>query len=126
MYAPQRLEELFADINSANAAQGLPPIQLSDLEKLEPDIRVDVSQDTPWTKEARQQTLDNLLQQQQITFEEYVQLLPENSIVPKNELLKVMAKRQLQQQEMAQQAEQQEMAQQQMAQMPPEEPPEEE
>lgn len=126
VYAPQKLEELFADVNSANAAQGIPPIQLSDLEKLEPDIRVDVSQDTPWTKEARQQTLDNLLQQQQITFEEYVQLLPENSIVPKNELLKVMAKRQLQQQEMAQQAEQQEIAQQQMAQMPPEEPPEEE
>ena len=104
VYAPDKLQSV------------LGAIPLSEVETLEPDIRVDVSQDTPWTKEARQQTLDNLLEKQQITFDEYVHLLPDNSIVPKNELLKALAQRQIQQQEMA--AQQQEMAQQ------PQEPPE--
>ena len=104
VYAPDKLQSVL----------GATP--LSEVETLEPDIRVDVSQDTPWTKEARQQTLDNLLEKQQITFDEYVHLLPDNSIVPKNELLKALAQRQIQQQEMA--AQQQEMAQQ------PQEPPE--
>lgn len=103
VYAPDKLEKLLEDVNKSNAEQNLPPVQLSDIEKLEPDIRVDVSQDTPWTKEARQQTLDNMLENQMLTFDEYVQLLPENSIVPKNELLKVLMQRQLQANEMAQQ-----------------------
>lgn len=82
-------------------------VPLQELEKLEPDIRIDVSQDTPWTKEARQQTLDNLLQQQHLTFEEYIKVLPENSIVPKNEILKLLEERKTMQNTM--------MAQQQMA-----------
>ena len=109
VYAPDKLQSV------------LGAIPLSEVETLEPDIRVDVSQDTPWTKEARQQTLDNLLEQQQITFDEYVHLLPDNSIVPKNELLKALAQRQIQQQEMA--AQQQEMAQQPQEIQPPEQSP---
>ena len=53
---------------------------------LKPTVRIDVSQDNKWTKMAEQQTIDNLLQTQQITFDEYVMLCPANGSVPKGKL----------------------------------------
>ena len=76
------------------------PDQLTDsgltaqeIDSLEPDIRIDVSQDTAWTKEAMKEALDMLLDKGHLTFEEYVNVLPQNTPVPVNDLKRVLAER---------------------------------
>ena len=68
------------------------------MEGLKPMVRIDVSQDNQWTKLAEQQSLDGLLQLQQITLEEFAEMVPDNSSVPKQKLLNVIDKRKAQQQ----------------------------
>lgn len=70
-----------------------------DLDGMKPDIRIDVSQDNPWTKEAEQTALDSMLEKQYINFEEYIQIVPENSVVPKNKIMEILRKRKAQEQE---------------------------
>lgn len=90
-------------------------ITKEDMDRIMPDIRVDVSQDTPWTKNAEQQTVDGLLGRNLITFEEYADLSVDNGPVPKSKLQKVINKRKIEAQIAAEQqviAEQQAAAQQ--------------
>lgn len=63
------------------------------MEELEPDVRVDVSEDTAYTKEAVMEALNGLLESGQISLEEWTQLLPQNSPLPKNELLQLLQQR---------------------------------
>ena len=95
-------------------------MSMADLEKLKPSVRVDVSEDNRWTRLSEQQALDGLLQQGHITFDEYVELAPENSVLPNGKLKKILDRRK------AMQAEQQAMMEEQMAQQPPEQMPPEE
>ena len=104
----------------SESMEGVEEITLEELDELEPEIRVDVSPDTPWSKEARQQTVDNLLEKQHITLEEYAQLVADNSPVPKTELLNIVQARKLQAQAQAAQAMAQQQAQ--VQGMPPQEP----
>ena len=83
-------------------------ITQDEMEGLKPMVRIDVSQDNQWTKLAEQQSLDGLLQLQQITLEEFAEMVPDNSSVPKQKLLNVIEKRKAQQQ-MQQQMMQQQM-----------------
>lgn len=80
------------------------PIEV--LEQIRPSVRVDVSQDNAWSKMSEQQWVDNMFQQKQITFEEYVELCNSNA-VPKGKLQAILLKRQ--QQAMMQQQMQQSM-----------------
>ncbi len=60
-------------------------------------IKINTSPKTPYSKYAEEQTLENLLAAQHITFENYVDSLPEDSVAPKDKLLKVIeGKRELQ------------------------------
>lgn len=68
-------------------------ITKEDLDMLKPNIRIDTSQDNPWTKEAEQNWLDGVLDKQYITFEEYVDASPEHGIVPKNKMEAIIEKR---------------------------------
>lgn len=87
-------------------------ISQQELEMLKPTVRIDVSPDNQWTKLAEQQSLDAMLQNKLITFDEFAEMIPENSSVPKQKLLQVAEKRRLaEQQQMMMQ--QQMMAQQQ-------------
>ena len=101
-YTPSKVENM------------LDGISLEEFETLEPDIRVDVSPDTPWSKEARQQTIDNLLEKGHIDLSEYARLVADNSPVPKQELLQIVQEREVKQAQMAEQ--QAQMAQQPQAQ----------
>ena len=67
---------------------------MADLESLKPSVRIDVSEDNRWTRLSEQQALDGLLQQGHITFEEYVELAPENSVLPNGKLKKMLELRQ--------------------------------
>lgn len=80
------------------------PIEV--LEQIRPSVRVDVSQDNAWSKMSEQQWVDNMFQQKQITFEEYVELCNSNA-VPKGKLQAILLRRQ--QQAMMQQQMQQSM-----------------
>ena len=63
------------------------------MEELEPDVRVDISQDTAFTKESALARMDKLLEMGQITVEEWTELLPQNSPLPKSDLIKLFEKR---------------------------------
>ena len=73
------------------------------LAALKPSVRIDVSQDNNWTKLSEQQTLDNLLNSNQITLAEWADLIPDNSPVPKGRLQKILKQREEQQMQQAQQ-----------------------
>lgn len=80
--------------------------------KVRPTVRIDISEDNKWTKLAEQQSADNLLKEQAITFEEWVEICGEDGPVPKGKLQKIVQERQakariqaqIQQQQMQQQA----------------------
>ena len=72
--------------------------------EMKPSVKIDVSQDNQWTKLAEQQAIDNLLAQQQITFDEYAELVPAGGAIPKAKLLTITAKRKEAPQEVPQEA----------------------
>ncbi len=72
------------------------------LEGLRFNIKVDVTDKDSYSRYAEEQTLANLFGMQAITFEEYIELLSEDSIVPKAKLQQIIAKRNTAGQNMAQ------------------------
>lgn len=68
-------------------------IGIEQLENMKVSIKVDVAPDNPWSKFSQQQTLDNLLGSNHISFEEYVELLDDSASVPKGKLQVLLEKR---------------------------------
>lgn len=64
-----------------------------ELEKLRPEVKVDVSSNTAWSKQDEQTADDNLLANGHITFDEYVDLIPDGGILQKNLLQEIVKKR---------------------------------
>lgn len=88
------LDIVYNDMVTTEDTEGNPIVVTPDqMEMLTPDVRVDVSQDTAFTKESGLARMDKLLEMGQLTLEEWVQLLPQNSPLPKAELLKLMEQR---------------------------------
>lgn len=96
--------------------QVMQTITKEDWDRIKPEVRIDTSQDNPWTKEAEQNFLDGALDKEHITFEEYIDAVPENGIVPKNKMQSILDKRKAMQAAMA--AQEAEMQQEQMMQDP--------
>ncbi len=93
-------------------------ITKENLDEMRPDIRIDTSQDNPWTKEAEQTWLDGVLDKQYITFEEYIEASPEHGIIPKSKMQTIIERRKAQQaaqQAMMQQNEEQALSKEQIA-----------
>jgi hypothetical protein len=103
VYNPDGMEVLTTeqDIYTGTETPVMKVITKADWDSMKPDIRIDTSQDSPWTKEAEQNLRDALLDKQHITFEEYVDLSTEHGIVPKNKLKKILEKRKVEQAQMA-------------------------
>ena len=70
-------------------------IMPEELEKLRPEVKVDVSSNTQWSKNDEQTADDNLLANGHITFPEYVDLIPDGGILQKNLLQEIVKKRAL-------------------------------
>lgn len=64
------------------------------IEKLEVNIKIDVSPNTPFDKYAREQSFENLMTNGLITFEEYAKYLPADSSMPKDTLTNILKDRQ--------------------------------
>lgn len=96
VYNPDGMNVLMTveDPETGLSTQTMQTITKDDWDKMKPQIRIDTSQDNPWTKEAEQNFLDGALDKGHITFEEYVDLVPENGIVPKNKMENTIKKRQ--------------------------------
>lgn len=64
-----------------------------ELKGLRPFIRVDATSTTPFSKYAREQALERLLEKGIIDFSEYVEALDEDSSVPKAQLISILKNR---------------------------------
>ena len=65
----------------------------SELSGIMPDVRIDVSSTSPFSKYAREQAVERLFSMGHITFEEYVSALEDDSSVPKSKLEHIIKKR---------------------------------
>lgn len=63
------------------------------LEQLKPYIKVDITPKSPYDRFAQEQSLENLFMNQIITFEEFVDALPEGSVMSKTTLENIIQKR---------------------------------
>ena len=70
-----------------------------EIQSVEPNVRVDIAEDTSLSKMASQQELTNLFNNGKLTFKEYVEAYPEHSSIPKDVLRKIVADRELQMQQ---------------------------
>lgn len=68
-------------------------IEYDELVNLEPNIKVDITPTSSYDRFAQEQSLENLFMNDKITFEEYVEALPEGSAMPKNVLEKIIQTR---------------------------------
>lgn len=68
-------------------------ITQKDLEKYDLDIKIDITPKSAFDKFAMEQSLENLLGAEQITFEEYVNALPDDATMPKSKLKEILKER---------------------------------
>ena len=99
VYHPEGMDVVISrtDEETGEKIEEIKKITKEDWEKIKPDVRIDTSQDNPWTKEAEQNWLDGVLDKQYITFEEYIEASPDHSIIPKNKMLEIIKKRKAEQ-----------------------------
>lgn len=64
------------------------------LNKLDANIKVDITPKSPYDRFAQEQSIESLMSANIITFEEYVEALPEDSVMPKYVLQNILKKRQ--------------------------------
>ena len=69
-------------------------ISAEEIEEVEPNVRVDIAEDTTLSKMATQQELTNLFNNGKISFEEYAEAYPEHASIPKDVLIGIVEKRQ--------------------------------
>ena len=68
------------------------------LQALNVNIRIDVSPTNPYSRFAREQALENALEKQHITFEEYIEALDDDGTAPKGKFKDIIEKRKAEQQ----------------------------
>ena len=98
-YAEQGLRVVDTDDNDK---QVINQITVEMLQELQATVRVDITPKSPYDKFAVEQSIENLFMNEKISFEEYVKLLPEDSVMPKQQLQIIIEDRQQAQQEIAQ------------------------
>lgn len=74
------------------------PVEITaeQLDQIKPVTRIDVTKDNSFTREAQQQVIDQLLQQQLINLEEWCELATDTSPVPKHGLEVILERRKMQ------------------------------
>lgn len=74
-------------------ANNIPSEVAKQLENFKPSVKIDVCTDNAWSKMGEQQWVDQLFEKGLISLEEYVDLCPDGSVVPKSKLKKMFEKR---------------------------------
>lgn len=86
--------ETLSQIDDGSTSYELVDISAKDLEELKPYIKIEETPRTPYDRLAQEQSYENLLVKGLISFEEYVELLGEDSSMDKKGLTKLIQKRQ--------------------------------
>ena len=68
-------------------------VSAQEIAAVEPNVRVDIAEDTTLSKMATQQELTNLFNNGKISFEEYAEAYPEHASIPKDVLIGIVEKR---------------------------------
>ena len=68
-------------------------LSYAELKELEANVKVEITPKSPYDRYAQEQSLENLFMNDKITFEEYVDALPEGSVMPKNILERIVQTR---------------------------------
>ena len=93
-YKVNGLQVLINTTNEAGEEVQVPyTISQDILNSLKVNIKIDITPQSPYDRYAQEQSLENLMINQKITFEEYVEALEENSVMPKAKLEKILKKR---------------------------------
>ena len=71
-------------------------ISAEEIAAVEPNVRVDIAEDTTLSKMATQQELTNLFNNNKITFKEYATAYPEHASIPKDVLMSIVQEREAQ------------------------------
>ena len=69
-------------------------VSAEELQNIQPNVRIDISENTTLSRVAEQQELANLFNNNKITFEEYVKLYPEHATLDKKHLVQILQERQ--------------------------------
>lgn len=95
VYSPNGLEVAMENIDpmTGEMVTQMKLITSEELDQIMPTVRIDVSKDNSFTREAEQQFLDGLLDKQLIDLEEYTDLCTATSPVPINGLKQMFIKR---------------------------------
>lgn len=113
-YAIENLARIYIDMWTTYAVDGLKVvtkdkeqeiIQLITYEilnQLKTTVKVDITPKSPYDKYAQEQSLENLLSNGKITFEEYVASLDDDSTMPKQKLLDIIETRKIKEQQIEQ------------------------
>ena len=81
------------DDGTGNIVQVPMTIPYELLNRLDANIKVDITPKSPYDRFAQEQSIESLMQQGMITFEEYVEALPDDSVMPKYILEKIIKQR---------------------------------
>lgn len=81
------------DDGTGNTVQVPMTIPYELLNRLDANIKVDITPKSPYDRFAQEQSVESLMQQGMITFEEYVEALPDDSVMPKYILEKIIKQR---------------------------------
>lgn len=72
------------------------------LKELKVNIKIEITPRSPYDRYAQEQSLENLMINEKITFEEYVEALEQDSVMPKGKLEKILKKREEKKQQIQQ------------------------
>ena len=81
------------DTNTGKVIEIPYTIAYNDLQAMKFNIKIDITPRSAYDKYAQEQSLENLMLQKLITFKEYVNALPEDSVMPKTKLEKILNNR---------------------------------
>lgn len=68
-------------------------LDYNQLQSLDANIKVDITPQSPYDRYAQEQSIEGLMSANKITFEEYVEALPDYSVMPKYTLQNILSKR---------------------------------
>lgn len=93
-YNPMGMEIVIDELDEITKETNPTPyiITAEELQALQVDVRIDVSPNNPYSKYAREQSLERALEKGYITFPEYVESLDDDSAAPKDKLKEIVEK----------------------------------
>ncbi len=90
VYAEQGLNIVQTKKVAEQETESVVNVAMEVLKQLKATVKVDITPKSPYDKLAVEQSLENLLKSKYITFEEYVNALDDDSVMPKQKLLDII------------------------------------